>query len=147
MRHFLLFALTAGIALPMAACNAKRETSTSVEPVIIENILTSTKSWNGDSYKYPRGKAQLTLQRITAQPGFKTPLHYHAQPGIAYVVTGDLSCTTIDGKALTVGPGESFATPQNTVHHCEVVGKESAVIFVASSGVKGEKVTIPYQTK
>ena len=85
----------------------------------------------------------MTLQRITAQPGFKTPLHFHSQPGIAYVVKGNLSCGTLNGKALKVGPGESFATPQNSVHYCESVGDEAALVFVASAGVKGQKVTVP----
>ena len=91
MRRFLLFALTAGIALPIVACSSKKETSTNVEPVVVETLINATESWNGDSYDYPKGKAQMTLQRITAQPGFKTPLHFHSQPGIAYVVKGNLA--------------------------------------------------------
>ncbi len=86
----------------------------------------------------------MTLQRITAQPGCKTPLHLHSQPGIAYVVKGNLSCGTPKGKLLKIGPGESFATPQDSVHYCESVGNEAALVFVASAGVKGQKVTIPY---
>ena len=145
MRRFLLFALTAGIALPLVACSPKKETSGNVEPVIVETLISATESWNGDSYDYPKGKAQMTLQRITAPPGFKTPLHFHSQPGIAYVVKGNLYCGTLNGKALKVGPGESFATPQNSVHYCESVGDEAALVFVASAGVKGQKVTVPYK--
>ena len=145
MRHFLLFAVTVGIALPLVACNSKKETSANVEPVIVETLISATKSWNGDSYEYPKGQAQMTLQRITAQPGFKTPLHFHSQPGIAYVVKGNLSCGTLNGKALKVGPGESFATPQDSVHYCESVGDEAALVFVASAGVKGQKITVPYK--
>ncbi len=87
----------------------------------------------------------MTLQRITAQPGFKTSLHFHPQPGIAYVVQGNLSCESIDGQALKVGPGESFAAPQETVHFCESVGDEVTLVFVASAGVEGMKVTVPYK--
>ena len=145
MRRFLLVALTAGIALPIVACSSKKETSINVEPVIIETLISATESWNGDSYTYPRGKAQMTLQRITAQPGFKTPLHSHSQPGIAYVVKGNLSCGTVNGRTRKVGPGESFAAPQDTVHYCESVGDEAALVFVASAGIEGQKVTVPYQ--
>ena len=87
----------------------------------------------------------MTLQRIIAQPGFKTPLHFHSQPGIAYVVEGYLSCGTLNGKALKVGPGESFATPQKSVHYCESVGDEPALVFVTSAGAKGKEVTVPYK--
>ncbi len=145
MRRFLLFALTAGIALPLVSCSSKKETSANVEPVVVETLISATESWNGDSYNYAKGKAQMTLQRITAQPGFKTPLHFHSQPGIAYVAKGNLSCKTLNGKALEVSPGESFATPQESLHYCESVGNEAALVFVASAGIKGQKLTIPYK--
>ena len=145
MRRFLLFALTAGIALPIVACSSKEETSTNVEPVVVETLISATESWNGDSYDYPKGKAQMTLQRITAQPGFKTPLHFHSQPGIAYVVKGNLACGDLNGKSLKVAPGESFATPQDSVHYCESVGSEAALVFVTSAGAKGQKLTLPYK--
>ena len=145
MRRFLLLALTAGIAFPIFACSSKKEISANVEPVVVETLISATQSWNGDAYDYPKGKAQMTLQRITAQPGFKTPLHFHSQPGIAYVVKGNLSCGTLNGKALKVGPGESFATPQDSVHYCESIGDEAALVFVASAGVKEQKATVPYK--
>ena len=145
MRCLFLVALTAGIALPLSSCSSKKETSLVMEPVVVETLVSATESWNGDSYKYPRGKAQMTLERITAQPGFKTPLHSHSQPGIVYLVKGSLSCGTIDGQLLKVGPGESFATPQESVHYCESVGNEAALVFVASAGVKGQKLTVPYK--
>ena len=142
MRNFLFLVLTAGISVPIVACSPSKQAS--LEPVVVETLISATESWNGDPYKYPRGKSQMTLQRITAKPGFKTPLHFHSQPGIAYVVKGNLSCGTIDGKTLKVGPGESFATPQNTIHYCESVGNEAALVFVASAGIEGQQVTVPY---
>ncbi len=142
MKRFLLFTLTAGLALPIAACNSKKNISKPLEPVVVETLISASDSWNGDSFKYPSGEAQMTLQKITAQPGFKTPLHSHPQPGIAYVVRGSLSCGTSDGQLLQVGAGNSFASPQNTIHYCENVGKDEALIFVASAGVKGKRTTI-----
>ncbi len=145
MHRLFLLVLTAGIALPIVSCNAKKETSLENKPVVVETLISATESWNGDLYKYPKGKAQMTLQRIIAQPGFKTPLHFHSQPGIAYLVKGNLSCGTTDGQVLKVGPGESFATSQDTVHYCKSVGNEAAVVFVASAGIKGQEITVPYK--
>ena len=85
----------------------------------------------------------MTLEKITAQPGFKTPLHLHPQPGIIYVQGGTLYCEASDGKSLTVGTGESFASSQETVHYCENNGDEEVVVFVASAGAKGKKTTVP----
>ena len=85
----------------------------------------------------------MTLQRITAQPGFKTPLHLHPQPGIIYVQKGTLYCETSDGQSLTLGAGESFASSQDTAHFCQNIGDEEMVVFSASAGVKGKKTTVP----
>ena len=90
MRRFLLLALTAGISIPMVACSPKKQAS--FEPVVVKTLISATESWNGDSFRYPRGKAEMKLEKITAQPGFKTPLHLHPQPGIIYVQKGTLYC-------------------------------------------------------
>ena len=97
MQRILLLAITAGISIPIVACSPKKQTS--LEPVVVvEALISATESWNGDSFKYPRGKAEMKLEKITAQPGFKTPLHLHPQPGIIYVQKGTLYCETSDGQ-------------------------------------------------
>ncbi len=141
MRRFLLLALTAGISIPIIACSPKKQTS--LQPVVLETLLSATKSWNGDSFKYPSGQVEMKLEKIIAQPGFKTPLHLHPQPGIIYVQRGTLYCETNDGQSLTVTTGESFASSQNTIHYCENNGDEEMVVFIASAGAKGKKTTIP----
>ena len=140
MRRFLLLALTAGIFIPIVACSPKKQTS--LEPVVLETLISASESWNGDSFRYPRGQAEMKLEKITAKPGFKTPLHLHPQPGIIYVQKGTLYCETSDAQSLTVEAGESFASSQDTVHYCENNGDEEMVVFVASAGAKGKKTTI-----
>ena len=85
----------------------------------------------------------MKLEKITAQPGFKTPLHLHPQPGIIYVQKGTLYCETSDGQSLTVGAGKSFAASQDTAHYCQNNGDEEMVVFSASAGAKGKKTTVP----
>ena len=143
MRRFLILALTVGISLPVVACSPKKQTS--LEPVVVETLISASESWNGDSYSYPRGKAEMKLEKITAQPGFKTPLHLHPQPGIIYVQRGTLYCETSDGQSLTVGAGESFASSQDTAHYCQNIGDEEMVVFSTSAGSKGKKTTVPTQ--
>ena len=96
MRRILLLARKVGISIPIVACSPKKQTS--LEPLVVETLLSSTESWNGDSFRYPRVKAGLKLEKITAQYGFKTPLHLHPQPGIIYVQKGTLYCETSDGQ-------------------------------------------------
>jgi quercetin dioxygenase-like cupin family protein len=141
MRRILLLALTAGISIPIVACSPKKQTS--IEPVVVETLISATESWNGDSFRYPRGKAEMKLEKITAQAGFKTPLHLHPQPGIIYVQKGTLYCETSDGQSLTLGAGESFASSQDTAHYCQNIGDEEMVVFSASAGAKGKKTTVP----
>ena len=141
MRRILLLALTAGISIPIVACSPKKQTS--IEPVVVETLISATESWNGDSFKYPRGKAEMKLEKITAQAGFKTPLHLHPQPGIIYVQKGTLYCETSEGQSLTLGAGESFASSQDTAHYCQNIGDEEMVVFSASAGAKGKKTTVP----
>ena len=141
MRRFLLLALSAGISIPIVACSPKKQTS--LEPVVIKTLISASESWNGDSFSYPKGQAEMKLEKITAQPGFKTPLHLHPQPGIIYVQRGTLYCETSDGQSLTVGAGESFASSQDTAHHCQNIGDEEMVVFSASAGSKGKKTTVP----
>ncbi len=141
MRRILLLALTAGISIPIVACSPKKQTS--LEPVVVETLISATESWNGDSFRYPRGKAEMKLEKITAQAGFKTPLHLHPQPGIIYVQKGTLYCETSDGQSLTLGAGESFASSQDTAHYCQNIGDEEMVVFSASAGAKGKKTTVP----
>ena len=140
MRRFLLLALTAGISIPIVACTPKKQTS--VEPVVVDTLISASESWNGDSFSYPRGQAEMKLEKITAKPGFKTPLHLHPQPGIIYVQKGTLYCETSDGQSLTVGAGESFASSQDTAHYCQNIGDEEMVVFSASAGSKGKKTTV-----
>ena len=141
MRRFLLLALTAGISIPIVACNPKQQSF--IEPVVVETLISKTESWNGDSFKYPRGQAEMKLEKVTAQPGFKTPLHLHPQPGIIYVQKGSMYCETSDGRSLTVEAGESFASSQDTPHYCQNIGDEEIVVFSASAGAKGKKTTVP----
>ena len=126
MRRILLLSLTAGISIPIVACSPKKQTY--LEPVVVETLKSATESWNGDSFRYPRGKAEMKLEKITAQPGFKTPLHLHPQPGIIYVQKGTLYCETSDGQSLTLGAGESFASSQDTAHYCQNNGDEELVV-------------------
>ena len=141
MRRILFLSLTAVISIPIVACSPKKQTS--LEPVVVETLISATESWNGDSFRYPRGKAEMKLEKITAQAGFKTPLHLHPQPGIIYVQKGTLYCETSDGQSLTLGAGESFASSQDTAHYCQNIGDEEMVVFSASAGAKGKKTTVP----
>ena len=111
--------------------------------MVIETLINTNESWNGDSFKFPRGQAEMKLEKITAQPGFKTPLHLHPQPGIVYIQKGTLYCETTNAQSLTVKAGESFASSQDSIHYCKNNSNEEMLVFVASAGAKEKKTTVP----
>ena len=144
MCRLFFLALTAGITIPIVACSPRKQTSLNNSPVV-ETLTSATESWNGDTYSYSDGQAQITLLRITAPVGFRTPVHTHPQPGVAYVVKGKLDCVVTADNTKVFSPGDSFATTfGETPHYCQSIGKEDAVIFVAYAGVVGQPVTVPY---
>ena len=111
---------------------------------MIEILVSSSESWGGDLFAYPEGQAQMTLQRITLPSGFRTPVHKHLQPGVAYVAKGRLECVIKANQTLLSGPGDSFATTFGEVpHYCENIGEEVAIIYVAYAGIKGQPLTVP----
>ena len=145
MRRLFFFLLTTTLALPISGCSFQKHTSKNANPVI-ETLVSATESWNGDLYSYPPGQAQMTLLKITAPVGFRTPVHTHPQPGIAYVVKGKLDCVVTADNTKVFSSGDSFATTfGDTPHYCESVGNESAIIFVTYAGVEEEPVTIPFK--
>jgi len=145
MRRFFSFVLTTSFAIPISGCNFHKTTSKDVNPVI-ETLVSSRESWNGDLYSYPQGQAKMTLLKITAPVGFRTPVHTHPQPGVAHVVQGSLDCVVTADNTKVFSAGDSFATTfGDTPHYCESVGNESAIVFVAYAGVEEEPVTIPFK--
>ena len=143
MQRLFFIILTAGLALPIYGCSLQKNTSNNSKPVI-ETLVSASESWNGDLYSYPQGQAQMTLLKITAPVGFRTPVHTHPQPGVAYVARGTLDCVVTADKTKVFSTGDSFATTfGETPHYCESIGNDSAIVFVVYAGVEEEPVTIP----
>mgnify|MGYP002864090632 CR=1 FL=1 len=146
-RSFILNALFGSCLLLPAlnGCVFNEKKSNTIENPIIETLISSSESWSGDKYYYPEGQAEMSLIRITAPVGFRTPVHTHSQPGVAYVIKGVLECVVSADKTLLSKAGDSFPTSfGNTPHYCENVGEENAVLLLSYAGVVGTPLTDPY---
>ncbi len=142
-RFFLFPAIFALTGLSIIGCGTEKQITRDLKP-LVETLVSSKESWSGDLYAYPEGQALITLLRITAPPGFRTPVHRHFQPGVAYVIKGTFECVVKADQTLIAGPGDSFPTTYGDVpHYCENIDKKEAVIIVAYSGVEGQAVTLP----
>jgi quercetin dioxygenase-like cupin family protein len=86
--------------------------------VAVEQLLQSTKSWDGAVYKsYPTGQPQLTVLRIKIPP--HTSLHWHSHPviSVGYVVSGELTVEKREtGERITVRTGDVLPETVGTVH-------------------------------
>ncbi len=130
-------------SIGLVGCVLQKPSSEIKKPVV-ETLVSATASWNGDIYAYPKGQAEITLLRIIAPSGFRTPVHTHPQPGIAHVIKGDLECVVKADKTLRVSSGESFPTTAGDVpHYCENIGKQDAILHIFYAGSQGQPVTIP----
>jgi len=141
-RLCLASALMISTGFGIAGCGTNPKGSNPNAKPVIETLVNATESWSGDAYSYPDGRAQMTLLRITIPAGFRTPVHIHPQPGVAYVVKGRLECVVKADQTLISGPGDSFATTFGEVpHYCENIGEDEGIVYVTYAGVEGQSVT------
>ncbi len=142
--HSRLSASTLLLTLLLSSSCSQVDSGKNPKPKIVETLLSSTRSWDGALYTYPDGQAKMTLLRIRVPKGFRTPVHTHPQPGLAYVVKGTLECVVTANKTLIAKAGQSFPTTYGNVpHYCENIGKEDGLIYVVYAGAEDLPVTVP----
>ena len=49
-------------------------------PVDVHEVFVGSETMDGDSLKYPKGKAEIRLQRVELAEGGVVPLHSHPIP-------------------------------------------------------------------
>ncbi len=72
------------------------ESKASVASPQSEQVLQSGEAWNGQPYpRYPDGKPQITVIRMSLPAHHTLPWHTHPVPNAAYLLAGSL---TIEDK-------------------------------------------------
>ncbi len=149
----------AGVVAVAAACSAAGASpaaptaaSASIPPVV-RAILAAGDPANADGQK-------LELARYTIQPGTKLAAQHHPGMQLAFIESGTLTYTVIegtvtitaaDGTTRTVGPGETatiapgewLVESEDIVHFGENGGNVPVVILAASLFEAGEPPAIP----
>ena len=49
-------------------------------PVDVQEVFVGSETMDGDALKYPKGKAEIRLQRVELTEGGIVPLHSHPFP-------------------------------------------------------------------
>lgn len=129
--------LRAALALMVASPLAY---ATEPQPSISSNIvLQAGHSWDGSAFKgYPTGAPQLTVRRVTLQPGAQFPWHTHPMPAAGYVIAGTLEVESHDGKIKRrFNAGEALAEMQGIVHRGRSVDTvtELVVFYAGTPGL------------
>lgn len=114
------------------------------KPVTISELLKTSSSWDGSPLPaYAKGKPEITIARITLQPGAEFPLHKHPMINAGVLLSGEITVVvTEDNKTLHLKAGDAIAEVVNTWHYGKNEGKVPAEIIVFYAGTVGTPITI-----
>jgi len=103
-------------------------------------VVHST-SWEGGSFHYPAGDAEVTIVKLVINEGDEPPFHCHPVPTMGYVVKGELEVTTQDGKKKRFKQGDAVVEMMGTVHRgLPIKAPVELVVFYA--GAQGVPTTV-----
>lgn len=105
-------------------------------------LMQTGKSWDGGSFAYPEGEAEVTAVRISLPDGHQADYHCHPMPTFGYIASGRLRVDTRDGKSTEFTAGDVVSEAMNTLHRGTVIeGPVELLVFYA--GAKGQQTTYP----
>jgi quercetin dioxygenase-like cupin family protein len=106
------------VFIGLCICPAWREASARDSRVIVQQVLQTTRSWDGTRYTgYAKGQPQITILRITIPRNTALDWHQHPMINAAYVLSGQLVLEKRDTKERkTFHAGEALAETVNTIH-------------------------------
>jgi quercetin dioxygenase-like cupin family protein len=109
-----------------------------------EVLLQADHSWNGAAYtRYPKGRPELTMLKLTIPPHTALPWHRHPVPNAGYILSGELTIQDREsGKRHTYHAGEAFAETVDDVHR-GVSGDTPVVVLITYAGTPGVPTSIP----
>ena len=102
-----------------------------------KTLLKTTASWNGGSFSYPQGKAEVTIVKIRLDEGESAPLHCHTVPNAAYILDGTLQVKLQTGESKVFKKGQSMMEVSRTLHKGKAMGGavEILVFYAGATGV------------
>jgi quercetin dioxygenase-like cupin family protein len=111
--------------------------------VIVEPILKTDTTTLGQKIIYPQfADNEVTIVKVTIQPGGSTGWHKHNIPVFAYVLEGTLTVELEGNKSMDFPQNTSFAEVLNTYHNGHNKGKENLVLIAFYMGEKGKPLSI-----
>ena len=113
-------------------------------PVDVQEVFVGSETMDGDALKYPKGKAEIRLQRVELAEGGIVPLHSHPIPLLGNVEQGTIVVKRQGMKDLTYTSGDTFIvgpkTPKHTMGNAKT---DNAIVWFASIGAKDVPILVP----
>ncbi len=113
-------------------------------PVSVQEVFIGSETMDGDALKYPKGKAEIRLQRVELAEGGIVPLHSHPIPLLGNVEQGMIIVKREGMNDITYKAGDSFIvgpkTPKHTMGNAE---SDKAIVWFAAIGAKNVPILIP----
>ena len=116
----------------------------SPSPVDVQEVFVGSETMDGDALKYPRGKAEIRLQRVELAEGGVVPLHSHPIPLLGNVEQGKIVVKREGMEDITYNEGDSFIVGPKTPKHTMGNAKsDNAIVWFAAIGAKDVPILIP----
>ncbi len=113
-------------------------------PVDVQEVFTSAKTIEGDTFSYPKGIAEMRLYRIQVEVNGEIPLHSHPAPLTGHMEAGQLTLKKDSGKSQTFREGDSFVLASKTPPHTMGnTGNKTAAMWVSVASAEGVPTLIP----
>ena len=113
-------------------------------PVDVQEVFVGSETMDGDALKYPKGKAEIRLQRVELAEGGVVPLHSHPIPLLGNVEKGTIIVKREGMEDITYTEGDSFIvgpkTPKHTMGHAK---SDNASGWFAAIVAKDVPILIP----
>ncbi len=100
-------------------------------------LLQTTQSWDGGSFTYPLGQAEVTSVILRIEAGQQAPFHCHPVPTLGYVLQGTVEVETANGQKIVIEQGESVVEVMRTLHRGTALGGpvEILVFYAGAEGI------------
>ena len=116
----------------------------SSSPVDVQEVFVGSETMDGDALKYPRGKAEIRLQRVELDEGGIVPLHSHPIPLLGNVEQGAIIVKREGMEDITYTEGDSFIVGPKTPKHTMGNAKsDKAIVWFAAIGAKDVPILVP----
>lgn len=108
------------------------------QAVKVTKLITSSTAYNGQKLSYlSTDRPEVTALVVEIPSGGETGWHLHKVPVYAYMLAGEITVETGDGKSTTFKEGDAILEVFDTPHNGRNTGKVPARLVVFYTGAEG----------